>query len=123
MNTKEKLTVMQKRAKSACEEIARYGSSNFSVEWKKSRTWGRCPRIMHRGKKAAHASGYGYDKLSAVLVGFLGWLVPGHLNRCYGAGVRSVQEKLKEAGWMLEHLYEDNSKDGFRISRIITEEA
>lgn len=117
--SKEKLTVMQKRAKAACEEIAQYGSSDFSVEWVKSNIWGRCPRIMHRGEKAAHASGCGYDKLSAVLVEYLTWLVPGGtLRGCSGVGVRTVQDRLKEAGWLLEHLYDGRWEDGFRISRI-----
>lgn len=115
---KEKLTVMQKRAKDACEEIVRYGDMNFSVEWCKSNTWGRRPRIMHRGEKAAHASGCGYDKLSAVLVEFLRWLVPDGLPGCSGAGVRTVQNRLKEAGWLLEHLYDGQREDGFRISKI-----
>lgn len=115
---KERLTVMQKRAKDACGEIVRYGSMNFSVEWCKSSTWGRCPRIMHQGEKAAHASGCGYDKLSAVLAEFLTWLVPDGLPGCSGAGVRTVQDKLKAAGWMLEHLYDGKWEDGFRISKI-----
>ena len=40
------------------------------IEWKKSRTWGWCPRSYIRidGKEyTSYASGYGYDKLSSCV--------------------------------------------------------
>lgn len=50
-------------------------SIDFSIEWKKSRTWGNCPRldafiIYQDGTTArvnSYASGCGYDKESTVI--------------------------------------------------------
>lgn len=49
----------------------------IEIEWKKSRTWGNCPRAYmrwedadgnwHYMENAGYASGYGYDKHSAVV--------------------------------------------------------
>lgn len=62
-----------------CRELQRFidacnapkmTSLNVSIEWKKSRTWGWCPRSHMRfnGKEyTAYASGCGYDKLSSCV--------------------------------------------------------
>jgi hypothetical protein len=50
-------------------------SIDFSIEWKKSRTWGNCPRldafVIYKDgttdRLSAYASGCGYDKESTVL--------------------------------------------------------
>ena len=47
----------------------------MTIEWKKNRTWGNCPRIYadvyyHNGSYdqiESYASGYGYDKESTVM--------------------------------------------------------
>lgn len=90
---------------------------DFAVYWAKSNVWGLRPRIEWHGKKAARASGCGYDKLSAVLVDFLHPLVP-EVAGCSGAGVGSVIQRMAEHGWKLEHVYEGKTEDGFRIARI-----
>ena len=112
-----KLTVMEKRAANACEKIKEYGSYDFQVIWKKSRTWGNCPSIYYHGEKAAYASGCGYDKLSAVLSDFLAPLVAPERLYCHGAGLSSVQQRLDELGWTLENTYDGKSEDGFRVTR------
>ena len=118
MVEKRKLTTMEKRAKSACDAIRAGNLTCFGVEWVKSRTWGNCPRIMHRGEKAAHASGCGYDKLSAVLCDFLADLVPGGIP-FHGAGVSSVIDFLAKHGWELKHTYDGKSEDAFEIRRVV----
>ena len=112
------MTTMEKRAFKACREIKQFGEVSFSVIWGKSNTWGLCPRIEWQGKKAAYASGCGYDKLSAVLVDFLHHLVP-ELSGCSGAGVSSVANRLAEHGWILIHEYDGKTEDGFRIRRAV----
>lgn len=110
------MTTMERRAQEACQRIEANGSMDFAVYWAKSNVWGRCPRIEWRGKKAAHASGCGYDKLSAVLVDFLYPLVP-ELAGCSGAGVSRVIQRMAEHGWILEHAYEGRTEDGFTITK------
>ena len=117
-----KLTVMEKRATAACGKIKDYGSYDFQVIWKKSCTWGWCPSIYYRGKKAAYASGCGYDKLSAVLCDFLAPLIPEDSDfrgLGSGAGLSTVQSRLDELGWTLEHVYDGRNEDGFRITRKV----
>lgn len=110
---------MEKRAAEACEDYTRNGGGSFTVDWKKSATWGNCPRIDYRGEKAAYASGCGYDKLSAVLVEYLGWLAPeGQRLSGSGAGVRTVQDNLRVFGWELVHDYDGNREDGFTLKKI-----
>jgi hypothetical protein len=111
------MTTVEKRAFEACRTIKEFGALSFSVVWVKSNTWGMCPRIEWRGKKAAYASGCGYDKLSAVLVDFLHPLVP-ELAGCSGAGVSSVADRLAKHGWMLIHEYDGQREDGFSIRRV-----
>jgi len=78
---KDKLTTLERRAHAACDEIRRYAANgdafHFVAYWKRSAMWGLSPSIAFYGDKAAHASGCGYDKLSAVVAEFLSPLVPG----------------------------------------------
>ena len=109
---------MEQRAYVACQSIKAGNLTQFAVTWSKSRTWGLCPRIEYRGEKAAHASGCGYDKLSAVLAMFLMWLddrEAGSVGGCGGAGVREVQTRLAAIGWKLTHSYDGKAEDGFEI--------
>ena len=111
-----KLTIMEKRAKAACDQIMEWDKGSIDVVWRRSPTWGKCPSILWRGKKAAYASGCGYCKLSAVLSEYLRWLVP-DVGRCNGAGVSSVQECLEKNGWILTRTYEGPVNDGFELRR------
>jgi len=88
----------------------------FAMLWRPSRTWGRVAVILWRGEKAAEASGCGYDKESACLVAFLYPLVK-EVGGCGGAGLRTVQDRLSGAGWLLEHTYDGKAEDGYRITR------
>lgn len=109
---------MEQRAAAECARIERNGEGAFCVVWKKSRTWGNCPSISDlNGEKAAHASGCGYDKLSAVVCEFLAWLSPSGYLKTGGAGIRATIQELAGLGWELEHTYDGNSEDGFTIRR------
>ena len=110
---------MEKRAAGACHVFDELGGGTFHVEWRKSRTWGRCPAVMWHGDKAAYASGCGYDKLSTVVCEFLRWLpgTPEHGLISGGAGVRSAIEELAACGWTLIHEYDGKTEDGFRLER------
>ena len=110
------MTTMERRAQEACQRIEANGSMDFAVYWARSSTWGLCPRIEWHGKKAAHASGCGYDKLSAVLADFLHPLVP-EVGGLGGAGVGSVIRRMAAHGWKLEHVYEGSTEDGFTITK------
>ena len=100
----------------AAERIKAWGSLDFTVEWIKSKTWGRCARIRFNGDTAAHASGCGYDKLSAVVDEFLRPLAP-EAEHTGGCGIRSTIEAMAACGWTLTHAYEGKNEDGFRIER------
>jgi hypothetical protein len=105
---------MEQRAAAACEGFKKNDGGAFRVTWNRSRTWGRCPRIVYRGEKAAYAGGCGYDKLSAVLVSFLKWLaLDGEYLGGSASGVEVVRENLEAFGWDLVHEYNGDSKDGF----------
>ena len=118
---KPRLTQLERRAHAACDTIRRYAQSNdpyhFAVLWKRSATWGLCPSIMYSGQKAAHASGCGYDKLSAVVAEFLSPLCPG-VNLGGGAGIDHVIQTLGACGWELRHLYEGRTEDSFSIRPV-----
>lgn len=111
-----RMSLIEKRAERACSFIKQEGSLDFSVVWKRSSTWGRTASIYWHGSKAAFASGCGYDKLSAVVAAFLYPLV-GTGDIGSGAGISTVQQRLAERGWNLEHMYEGQWEDGFRISK------
>lgn len=112
-------TTLERRAAAACAQIQEWGSCDFSVEWVKSSTWGFCPRVVWRGEKVAHASGCGYDKLSAVLAEFLTWLVADSATDLgHGCGLGTVQDRLAKCGWRLEHTYNGAREDGFRLTRL-----
>lgn len=113
---------MERRAKAACEAIAAAGHGVLEIEWRKSRDYGLCPAVIWQGQKAAHASGCGYDKLSAVLASFLRFLDP-EAWRASGAGVRSVQDRMAAAGWTLEHTANGRAYDVFTLTRTTTNDA
>lgn len=109
-------TAMEKRAAAWCEDLKRSGGLYITVEWVKSKIWGRCARIMnHRNEKMAYAGGRGYDKESAVLAELLCWL-DDKISGCSGAGVRTVQEKCASAGWFLEKVASTKAIDMYLIT-------
>lgn len=116
-----KLTAMEKRAKAFCDEIKQRGHVDFAVLWKKSATWGSCPSITYRGCKIAHASGCGYDKLSAVLHHALKFLSD-DWTHCGGHGESAVIEECKRHGWALKCVYDGNMEKGYTLERITTGE-
>lgn len=117
MNRKPK-TVMEKRAAAWCEDLKRAGGLYLTVEWVRSKTWGRCARVLdHRNQKVAHAGGCGYDKESAVLAELLCWL-DDRISECSGAGIQAVQKKCVEAGWFLEKVAWTGDADTYLIRRM-----
>lgn len=97
---------------------------SFSVEWKKSRTWGWCPRVYSRINGfhgESYASGCGYDKLSSAVCGSLHSATwrrfaienMKKLKNCYGfnvycgmpsmdfagCGMNTLEAALKVLGW------------------------
>lgn len=113
---KQRIGKIEARAIAACEAIKNGSLSDFSIEWRKSACWGRVAAITYRGEKAAEASGCGYDKESACLVAFL-YPLTKDIGRCGGAGLRTVQDRLKAAGWILTHTFNGKHEDGYRIER------
>lgn len=113
------MTTLEKRAKAACDFATLHRSMAFNVVWKKSRTWGYTPSIKHWNEVAARETGCGFDKLSAVVATFLTHLDPsGKIAAAGGAGINSVIEACRDAGWILKHTYNGESEDGFEISRV-----
>jgi len=120
---KPRLTTLETRAARALEHLTEPGTAeSFTVEWRKSRTWGNIAVIETGRGKAAEASGCGYDKLSACVVEYLRQLpdpaAVQAIRGCSGAGIRSVIDRLAEVGWNLEHVHNGRAEDGFRLSRI-----
>lgn len=119
---KERLTVMESRAKAWAESAKANGCGNVDIEWIKSATWGLCPRALWRGEKMAHASGCGYCKHSAVLAQVCQWLVPaesrGNVAALQGSGERSVADAMVAYGWKLEHVASGRTYDAWTVSRI-----
>jgi hypothetical protein len=95
---------MEARAYRACERIKQGEPYTISVEWRRSRAYGLCPAIETPEGKAAYAGGCGYDKLSAVLCEFLGWLSPRGYLESSGAGESSVVAELAELGYKLSRI-------------------
>jgi len=124
--TTRKFTTLEKRAIESLKPIrdGEYTTYHFEVRWVRSQQWGYNPSITTREGKAAHASGCGYDKLSAVLADFLRFLYkPGtdeYRAICAknSAGLSAVQDQLKELGWNLEQTFNGQVEDGFKLSRI-----
>jgi hypothetical protein len=121
----QKLTTTEKRAKAMCEDLRRYNSSQFTVEWKKSALYGMNPSIGWGGGKVSIASGCGYCKLSACVADALRWLgeTPEQnrsIGRCRGAGVSSVQSALAAIGWTLTPLARSCTSDSYRIEKAAT---
>ena len=117
---KPKLTPTERRAHAFCAAIRAGTVRSFTVEWIKSRTWGRCPRIRWKGDKVAHASGCGYDKHSAVLAQVLRWLPEDseqqrRIAAAGGSGVSVIRALLTECGWTLE-TQEGRAEDSHSIS-------
>ena len=72
--TTRKLTTTEKRAQAFCDDIRKYGSARFDVEWIRSATWGANPRIMYGRDKLTNVSGCGYCKHSQALADCLRFL-------------------------------------------------
>jgi hypothetical protein len=112
-----------KRFKS-CFEAEKMTFIHFSVEWKRSSTWGWCPAVaVQTNGHTGHyrASGYGYDKLSSAvfhaldsatldrfaidnwenLKGIYGftenWIMP-EINFS-GCGLSTLEHLLEDAEW------------------------
>lgn len=131
----QRLNKTETNAKRVCEYIAESTDTNaewrFGIVWKKSRMWGYTPVITWGGEVVARASGYGYDKRSAVLVEFLQFL-PGlnqitrngytftALCNASGAGEDAVMQLLDESGWTLTRIYTGEREDGYSIARKAT---
>ena len=83
----------------------------IDVEWKRSRTWGNCPRAewtcwfkdgtYANGK--AYASGYGYDKLSSVVADAFNEVAKGMAWR--------KRNSRKKAPYGIQHVGKDADKD------------
>lgn len=115
---KEKLTKLETRAKDYCALIDKWGSTDFGMEWRRSREWGRIAVITdNRGDKCSEASGCGYDKESACLSGLLGFLCPSAAHKG-GVGLRAVKDACLANGWLLEKTASGKTFDGYRITRI-----
>lgn len=106
---------MEKRAKAAMDHARENGTLEFTIQWKKSPTWGNCPRIDWRGEKAAYASGCGYDKESAVIQEFVSSLLPDTAKNFGGAGFNTAMAIMAEHGWNLTRTYTGKTEDGFRL--------
>ena len=115
----QKLNQTEKRAQAFCAAAVKNGETTLNVEWRKSRDWGHCPAVINgRGEKIGYASGCGYDKLSAALVDALFFLLPDNgLRGLSGAGLSSVQRRLKEHGWTLEQTANGDTYDAFWLTR------
>jgi len=112
-----KLTVLERRAKARCEQLAENDGGVFVIEWRASRTWGRVAVITDNyGEKAAEASGCGYCKQSGVLAVFLRFLVP-EVAAAHGCGLYTVKETMAAHGWLLE-VSEGRTEDHCRLSRV-----
>lgn len=123
---KPKLTPLESRASRALAHLAAPGGEiYFTVEWRKSRTWGSIAVIEADGGKAAEASGCGYDKLSACVVDFL-YLMPDPaaaqaIAGASGAGIGTIKRRLAETGWNFEEVAATSGTDTFRLSRTAPE--
>lgn len=124
---KTKLTTCERRAAALCGYITERladGLDAFpvTVEWVKSRTWGSNPRIMHHGEKCSNVSGCGYCKHSTCLADVLRFLAPegearDKIHSTGGAGVASVADALKAAGFLLEYVTGTPSTDCYFIRK------
>ena len=124
--TGKRMGEMESRAYQACKEIkerlADGGSFNFTMVWKKSRTWGHCPSIILFGGKVAHASGCGYCKESACLADALRFMADtpeqyNDIDKTRGRGESAVIKAMKGAGYILEKTYYGDNEDGYTISK------
>lgn len=119
---KTKPTITERRAAAMCATIAKAGSGTVEIEWKRSATWGLCPRIMFNGEKVAHASGCGYDKRSAVLAEALCHLGTTDEQRhriasTSGCGESSTAAALAECGWTLECIHNGRTVEVYKLER------
>lgn len=111
-------TTLEKRAKALCERINTCGESViFSVDWKRSKMWGRTPSLSYNGEKICIASGCGYDKLSALLSDTLQHLSP-DIKCTSGAGVNATTRELARHGYSLRHICNDKKYNAFQIEKI-----
>jgi hypothetical protein len=120
--TKSKITTTEKRANALCESIRHNNGGSVTVEWIKSATWGRNPRIMHHGEKCTNISGCGYCKHSAALASALCYLGTTEeerrsIARTQGVGVSSVLDALAALGWKLDCVESGKSFYAYTLSR------
>jgi hypothetical protein len=121
-----KLGKREARAKELAEGLKRWTEDGtpygFTVEWKKSRTWGRNPQIYFGNNPTLDVSGCGYCKLSTALAQVLRWLYPhgseehDKIWRTGGTGERGVIRALDELGWTLKRTALSPNTDSFTLA-------
>lgn len=118
-----KLSTVQKRAKTYCDNIKRWGGkTSFVVEWKRSAMWGSNPVIDDGRGKMCSVSGCGYCKLSTALADVLCFLFEpesvefNDVARTGGAGVNSVISALDKHGYELRQVTSTKTADVFELS-------
>lgn len=118
---KEKLTKMEQRAKSACDDFNKKDTGTFSIRLKKSEMWGYCPSIMYKGEKCAYAGGCGYNKESTVLSTFLKYLFPIGSDDYMDVAtttndIDALKQTLASKGWKLHCDYYRRYERGYTLS-------
>lgn len=118
-----KSTKAEARSQTLCADLQQYGGGVIVVEWNKSRTWGKCPSITHRGAAIERHTGCGYDKLSSCVGTALRWLFPAGSDahretwQTAGAGINTTTATLAHHGWTLTHTQNLPNTDVFKLSR------
>jgi len=126
MKTKN-LTRRESRALAYCDSILRAIADGYpaavTVEWRKSRTWGRNPVILdNRGEPCTDVSGCGYCKHSTALADCLRFLAPEEsphrlaIHRAGGAGVSTVISRLADAGFVLRPVASVRTFDAYELT-------
>lgn len=128
-NNRKPSTTLQKRAAYALSGLSQDSPNVFTVEWRKSSTWGRIAVICnHHGEKVAEASGCGYDKLSAVIADYLMWAPfistedSARIAGLGGTGYGNLQSVINEStGLDIKQLSSGKTSDTFQVSVTVQE--
>lgn len=118
-----KLNKTEQRAKDYCNHIRGRGEGSFTIEWKKSRTWGMNPTIQnYSDERMVSVSGCGYCKHSTALAEMLRFLGASEEDTSAiwakgGCGVDSVVEALHQQGWHLKSVHWTKTSDTYTITR------
>lgn len=114
---KKRLNKKEKNAELLAEYFhERGGIVRLNVIWRKSRTWGYCPRVTWNGRDepCAAPTGCGYDKESAALSEALQFVCP-PVRRCHGSGVPDVTRVLAEHGLSLRKVASGPTFDAYEL--------